>query len=178
MRDTMNLAVRLMMCALAAALLLALVNALTADRIEDNTRAKINAARSEVIGDYVFEAADDEGQWQYITGVYRAMDGDTCAGYVYELETRGYGGVIYMCVGIGVDGGVTGVKVSAHSETKGLGAVDERPFMARLTGLVAGEGIAQDVDGMTGATVSSNALKNAVDEALAHYGEYFAGGGG
>lgn len=176
MRDTLSLAVRLMVCALAAALLLAVVNAFTAGRIEENTRAKMNAARSEVIGDYEFaDTGADVSGCEFITGIYRAMDGETAAGYVYELDTRGYGGSIFMCVGVSVDGAVTGVKVSAHVETKGLGTGDEQLFMARFSGLNAEAGAAAEVDGMTGATVSSTAVKKAVDEALAHYAENYAG---
>ena len=76
MRDTFALAARLMVFALVAALLLALVNSVTADRIEENTRAKVTAARQEVIGDYAFEdAGADLTGASYITGVYRAVYG-------------------------------------------------------------------------------------------------------
>ncbi len=175
MRDTVKLAVRLMAFAMVAALLLAVVNAFTAGRIERNTREKINAARREVIGDYVFEEADaDISGAKYITGVYRAKDGEECAGYVYELESRGYGGTIYLCLGIDSSGAVTGVKVSSHVETKGLGTEAEGKFMADFNGMNASAGAALQVDGISGATISSNAVINAVDEALAHYDKYFA----
>ena len=177
MRDTMNLAVRLMVCALAAALLLAVVNAFTEDKIAANNREKMNAARREVIGDFTFEDAQaDLSACKYITGVYRAMDGKTCVGHVYELESRGYGGTVYMCVGIDTNGAITEVKVSAHSETKGLGTGAETTFMAQFAGFSANDGEDADIDSMSGATVSSNAVKNAVDEALAHYEMHFGGG--
>ena len=175
MRDILKPAVRLMIFATVAALLLAVVNAFTAGRIEINTREKINAARCEVIGDYSFEEADaDISGAKYITGVYRAMDGEECAGYVYELESRGYGGTIYICLGIDTDGCITGVKVSSHVETKGLGTDAEYKFMAGFVGLDASAGSAMQVDGISGATISSNAVKNAVDEADEHYDTYFA----
>ena len=177
MRETSRLAVRLMVFALAAALLLALVNAFTASCIEENTREKINAARREVIGDYEFvDAGADIGDLEYVTGVYMAMDGDACAGYVYELESKGYGGTVYLCAGVSPDGIVTGVKVSAHSETKGLGSDAEKKFMDGFIGMEAAAGSGMDVDAMSGATVSSNAVKNAVDEALTHFESNYAGG--
>ena len=93
-----------------------------------------------------------------------------------ELESRGYGGTVYMCAGIDVNGAVTAVKVSAHSETKGLGTGAETIFMAQFAGLSASDGEAADIDSMSGATVSSNAVINAVDEALTHYEMHFGGG--
>lgn len=178
MADNMKLAVRLMVCALAAALMLAIVNALTAGRIAENNREKMNAARSQVIGDYEFTdtGADISGA-EYITGVYMAMDGGMCAGYVYELESRGYGGAIYLCVGVSAEGEVCGVSVSAHSETKGLGTDAGARFVADFVGLPGRAGVADDVEAMTGATVSSAAVKNAVDEALSHYETNFGAEG-
>lgn len=177
MRDMIKLAARLMIFALTAALLLALVNALTADRIDENTREKLNAARREVIGDYEFETAEtDISGTAYITGVYRAVDGGECVGYVYELKSRGYGGSVFMCVGVGADGCVSGVKVSSHVETKGLGTADETGFLNGFYGMEARGGAALGVDAMSGATVSSNAVRNAVDEALSHYQANFSAG--
>ena len=176
MLETTKLAVRLMGFALVAALLLAVVNAFTAGQIEKNTREKIDAARKEVIGDYAFEDAEaDVEEAKYITGVYRAMDGENCAGYVYELESRGYGGTIYLCLGVDDTGCVTGVKVSSHVETKGLGTEAEKQFMAGFAGMDAVSGNAMQVDAISGATISSNAVKNAVDEALTHFEANFAG---
>lgn len=177
MGDTMKLAVRLMLCALAAALMLAIVNALTAGRIAENNREKMNAARSEVIGDYEFaDAGADIADAEYITGVYLALDGDACAGYVYELESRGYGGAIYLCVGVSAEGEVVGVSVSAHSETKGLGADAGARFLGSFAGLPGKADAAEDVETMTGATISSDAVKRAVDEALSHYEANFSAG--
>lgn len=177
MGDTLKLAARLMLCALAAALMLAIVNALTAGRIAENNRKKMNAARSEVIGDYEFVDVDaDITGAEYITGVYRALDGEKCAGYVYELESRGYGGAVYLCVGVSAEGTVTGVNVSAHSETKGLGADAGARFTGSFAGLTATAGAADEVDAMTGATISSDAVKKAVGEALSHYEANFSAG--
>ena len=177
MRDTFALAMRLMIFALVAALLLALVNAVTEERIAENTRAKVTAARQEVIGDYAFEdAAADISGAAYITGVYRAMDGENCVGYVYELESRGYGGTVYICAGVDLEGHVTGVKVSNHVETKGLGTDAEKKFMAGFVGIEAASGEALKLDAMSGATISSNAVKNAVDEAITHFENNYTGG--
>lgn len=177
MRETGKLALRLMVFALAAALLLAVVNAFTAERIEMNTRDKINAARKDVIGDYEFaDTGADVSALTYVKGVFAAMDGEECAGYVYEMESRGYGGTIYLCAGVSPEGYVTGVRVSAHAETKGIGTDAGDRFLGKFTDMEAAGGNAAAVDAMSGATVSSNAVKKAVDEALMHFEANYAGG--
>ena len=109
-----------------------------------------------------------------ITGVYRALDGDRTAGYVYEMESKGYGGVVYLCVGIDASGQVAAVRVSGHSETKGLGTPEGEAFLSAFAGLSAREGAAQEVEAITGATVSSTAVRRAVDQVLTHYATHYA----
>lgn len=172
MNETMKLALRLMIFALAAALLLAVVNALTADKITQNTNEKINASRQAVIGDYTFtEAETDLTGYPLIKGIFAASSGDAPVGYVYELGSRGYGGEISLSVGIGTDGVVTGISVSNHSETKGLGTSAADTFLNAFVGMQAGQDDATGVDAMSGATVSSTAIRKAVDEALRHFSE-------
>ena len=155
------------------AVLLSVVNGMTKDKIEINTRRKIDASRREALWDYAFE---DRGVTpeDCITGVYRALDGDRTAGYVYEMESKGYGGVVYLCVGIDASGQVAAVRVSGHSETKGLGTPEGEAFLSAFAGLSAREGAAQEVEAITGATVSSTAVRRAVDQALTHYATHYA----
>ena len=179
LREAVGLGVRLMLFALVAGLLLAVVNAVTEGPIAQNERLKADGARIAVIGDYAFEAGGtDTSGYDAIRGVYAALDGDgQTVGYVYELASRGYGGDVVLSVGIR-DGAVSGVAIASHSETKGLGTADEAPFLQRFLGLTqAGE--AESVDAMGGATVSSDAVRGAVAQALAHaHGVLGAGGEG
>ena len=168
MRETVKLGVRLMLFALVAGLLLAVVNAVTEGPIALNERLKADGSRIAVIGDYDFEALEtDTAGYDDIQGVYAALDesGQT-AGYVYELSSRGYGGDITLSVGI-KDGAVNAVSVAGHTETKGLGTADETPFLESFAGLTQADE-ALDVDAMSGATVSSDAVRNAVAQALSH----------
>ena len=168
MRETVNLGVRLMLFALVAGLLLAVVNAVTEEPIARNERLKADGSRIAVIGDYAFEPVDtDTSGYDAIRSVYAALDDDGgTVGYVYELVSRGYGGDVVLSVGI-KDGAVSGVSIASHAETKGLGSADEAPFLQRFTGLSQPEE-AQSVDAMSGATVSSDAVRGAVSQALAH----------
>ena len=168
MRETVNLGVRLMLFALVAGLLLAMVNAVTEEPIARNERLKADGSRIAVIGDYAFEPVDtDTSGYDAIRSVYAALDDDGgTVGYVYELVSRGYGGDVVLSVGVR-DGAVSGVSIASHAETKGLGSADVAPFLQRFTGLSQPEE-AQSVDAMSGATVSSNAVRGAVSQALAH----------
>ena len=163
MRETVNLGVRLMLFALVAGLLLAVVNAVTEEPIARNERLKADVSR-----DYAFEPVDtDVSGYDAIRSVYAALDDDGgTVGYVYELVSRGYGGDVVLSVGV-KDGAVSGVSIASHAETKGLGSADEAPFLQRFTGLSQPEE-AQSVDAMSGATVSSDAVRGAVSQALAH----------
>ena len=168
MRETVKLGVRLMLFAMVAGLLLAVVNAVTEEPIALNERLKADGARIAVIGDYAFEPLDtDTSAYDAIRGVYAALDDDGgTVGYVYDLVSRGYGGDVVLSVGV-KDGAVSGVSVASHTETKGLGTADEAPFLQSFLGLSQADE-AQGVDAMSGATVSSNAVRGAVAQALAH----------
>ena len=168
MRETVKLGVRLMLFAMVAGLLLAVVNAVTEEPIALNERLKADGARIAVIGDYAFEPLDtDTSAYDAIRGVYAALDEDgRTVGYVYDLVSRGYGGDVVLSVGV-KDGAVSGVSVASHTETKGLGTADETPFLQSFLGLSQADE-AQGVDAMSGATVSSNAVRGAVAQALAH----------
>ena len=110
--------------------------------------------------DKVFEAVDTNG---------------TCIGYVVQLTTKdGYSGGIVMVVGVQLDGTVNGFSVTAHSETNGLGTKAFDPAYADQYKGIAGadvEGIAT----LSGATMTSTAVKNAVNAAVAYAGS-LAGG--
>lgn len=175
MNDILKLAVRLMAFALVAALLLACVNELTKDKIDENTRNKINAARMAVIGEYSFaEEECDLSGCSYIKAVNRAIDSGRLRGYVFDLETKGYGGIIYLSLGLSSKGEITGIKVSSHSETKGLGTDAEKEFLDKFLSVDAGDD-AMEIDAMSGATVSSNAIRKAVNEALRFFSENYSG---
>ena len=103
--------------------------------------------------DKVFEAVDTSG---------------TCIGYVVQLTTKdGYSGGIVMVVGVQLDGTVNGFSVTAHSETSGLGTkAFDAAYADQFKGVPAAnvEGIAT----LSGATMTSTAVKNGVNAATAY----------
>ena len=170
-----------MVFALVSALLLAVVNAMTKDTIAENEIIAKNKARAAVLGDYAFEQVDtDLSAYSTIQGVYAGYDGETIMGYVYELKSKGYASTpVSISLGVDLTGKIVGLNITAHAETKGIGTDQQIPFLASFIGLSA-EGSPADtvagVDGMTGATYSTNAVKNGVQEALSHFEANYSGG--
>ena len=71
-----------------------------------------------------------------------------------------------MLTGIGTDGKVVGVTVLEHNETPGMGSkVTGTSFLEQFLGKKS-VALGSNIDGITGATRSSAAVTNAVDEAL------------
>ncbi len=77
-------------------------------------------------------------------------------GYVFSVTAKGYGGDLRLALGIDKTGTVIGYAVLSHSESPGFGAncVNE-DVKAQFIGITD----ASQVDGITGATISSNALR-------------------
>ena len=75
-------------------------------------------------------------------------------------EAQGYGGTLKVTVTLS-DKDITKVKITEHHETQGVGtrAIDALPAAIEKADSI-------DVDGVSGATVTSNAIKEAVSQAM------------
>jgi electron transport complex protein RnfG len=129
---------------------LAFTYGVTAPTIQKNLEAMEKKAAQEVLGDV--------------------------AGVALKTQVKSYGGKLEMMVGISEDGAVTGVKVLTHQDTPGLGTQPmETEYLKQYIGLteVTATHIKEDgnVDAITGATISSNAIYNGVKQALSDYKE-------
>jgi electron transport complex protein RnfG len=145
-------------CAVMA-ILLALTNALTAPIIAENQNAAANQALLQVMPNGEgFESVefDAEKLPKTIKEVFKEKNG----GYVFNMETTGYGsGLLIMC-GVNADGTVSGVVCLGSSETLG----HEKTFGANFAGKDAA-GV-DAVDTISGATKTTGAFKSAVKDAL------------
>lgn len=97
----------------------------------------------------------------------------------FETEGKGYGGEIGVIVGIDVKSErLLGIGITTHKETPGLGArIREKGFRSDFAGLdLSGPvGVKADggkVDAISGATISSRGVCEAVSEALEFYGKH------
>ena len=108
--------------------------------------------------------------------VFVAIDKDKNEmGYVVQLTTNeGYNPPIVIVVGIRNDGTLNGFSVTSHNETPGFGAEVVKPDYAnKYNGIAASE--IDSVEGYTGATVTTKAVKRAMNAAVV-YANSLAGG--
>lgn len=109
-------------------------------------------------------------------GVEEVYVANNKSGVVFTSIDKGFGGVITVMTGVDPEGKITGVKVTGHTETPGLGtkAMTEE-YLAQYIGQSAitrtQEGDKAQIDAVTGATVSSDAIFRAINKALTQYSE-------
>lgn len=171
-----------------AGLFLSLVNSLTADAIAEQKVIQRENALQVVLPDSAFTELEQKESEKYpkVISVYEAKTKDGKAnGYAFLLNSKGYGGVIAIMVGIDHNGVLSGMDILTHAETPGLGAnADGEKFKGQIQGkettfglvVAKGNGDGQNVDAISGATITSEAVVSAVNEAIAYYNEVLKGG--
>ena len=90
---------------------------------------------------------------------------------VKEVVTQGYGGEIETNITLDAEGKVIAISVRDAQETDGIGAVLTADNSDFINALIANQDALDELDGVTGATVTSNALKQAVQFALENNAE-------
>ena len=173
---------------LVVALLLGLTNVLTADKIAAINRQKTEEALAKVVSSTdcefppvedipqaVIDAANEQGG--KLTEMYEILVGGENAGYAFKVTASGSQGNIEMIVGVDADLAVTGVSIVKASETAGIGSkVIDNEATSAGTGALdqfvgkSGAGtlvVKQNIDAVTGATVSTKGVTKGVNAALA-----------
>ena len=114
------------------------------------------AAKMQTIlpGSEVFTEEEYTGEDANIIATYKAENG-----YVVETCTYGYAGNITMLIGVSNEGTVTGLQVRDMAETQGLGgeALWNWEFLIQFLNNAGDAEIGENIDGLTGATVTSKA---------------------
>lgn len=149
---------------LAAVLLLGAYN-LTLGLRQENQEKELQAKMSVLLpGSKTFTAEEYTGEDQNIAYVYK---GET--GYVIGTTTAGYAGTIRMLIGVHNDGYVTGLQVRQMEETFGLGgeALTDWEFLAQFLRTEGDAAVGENIDAITGATVTSKAITRSVNSAVA-----------
>ena len=90
---------------------------------------------------------------------------------INSLSNNSYGGAVKISVGFDADGAITGVGIREINDTPGLGLkakeADFRDqYVGSLTVTKTGASADNEIDAISGATVTSNAVTNAVNAAL------------
>ena len=121
-----------LICAIAA-FCLGLVNAVTAPRIAELKRLKLEKALAAVVpegkaGEYVLLSEDEVVQGYYPVN---STDG-TQVGYVLQLMGSGYGGDLNLIASYLMDGTLHSAVLMEDQETPGLGKEAEKPEYMRM----------------------------------------------
>ena len=160
----------IILCAISAvtALLLGIVNMVTAPTIAKNAEEKNNKAMAAVLPASGYTQVDYTGGDANVLAVYEAEG----AGYVVQVECPGsFSGGLQAMVGVNADGSVSGVEIVKTAETSGLGAnAAKEAFKGQFAGLSGVIAVTKDggtIDAITGATITSRAVCNGVNSAVA-----------
>ncbi len=159
MKETLRYGLILAAICIVASGLLAGMNSITKDRIITQARIEEEAALKEVMPEGEnFEPIKKGEEIIY----YKARNKDNkFIGVAFKASGKGYSGVVDTLAGMSQDGRIVVIKILNQNETPGLGSrIAEPSFTSRfnkkdLLGL-------SDVQAITGATISSKAVINAV----------------
>ncbi|MDI3537086.1 MAG: H+/Na+-translocating ferredoxin:NAD+ oxidoreductase subunit [Eubacteriaceae bacterium] len=174
-----------------AACLLALTNYVTVDTIAQMNEQSNIEARQEVLPEASsFEEVPAADLTNIISAAgiasadelpeaYVGMNGSDIVGYTFKtVPGTGFGGDIEMLTGIYADGTISGITILTMNETPGLGVNAEKPdFKDQYQGLSAQEDVGvsktgatgNEIQAMTGATITSSAVTDGVNIAIAAY---------
>lgn len=166
----------LVVCAVSG-LSIAFVNNATIAAIEQQRAEAIEAGYQEVYPQAEsYLVQEYPGDNPIILDVTLAQTGEQVKGIIYRIKPNGYNAGIEMMVGFDAEERrITGIKILKHEETAGLGArITEPEFGQRIIGKVADQalkvvkgpaGAADEVEAITAATITSDAVIEGVNAA-------------
>lgn len=198
MKEMMKNTGILLVITLVAGLVLGLVFQITKEPIAEQEAKAKQAACQEVFQDAAsFEAVEvaavDASQWaqagyaqESVDEVMSAVDASgNVLGYVITVTTKeGYGGDIRFSIGVRMDGTVNGMSILSISETAGLGMKAEDVLKPQFAGKQVekfeytknGSTSDAQIDAISGATITTNAVTNGVNAGLYYFQTELGGG--
>ncbi len=198
MKEMMKNTGILLVITILSGLLLGIVYQVTKEPIAaQELKAKQEACKEVFADAESFEAAElaqiSEMDWsgagfggETIDEVMSALDASgNVLGYVITVTTKeGYGGDIQFATGIRMDGTVNGISLLSISETAGLGMRAEevlKPQFAdknveQFTYTKNGAVSESEIDAISGATITTNAVTNGVNACLYYFQTELKGG--
>ncbi|MGN0607284.1 MAG: FMN-binding protein [Oscillospiraceae bacterium] len=159
-----------LICAVICALLIAAYNATYVDTTGVITD-KLQECLDNIYGHGEYQMAfNDDGSLMTYDGISAVIFSDN-GDIAFEIVADGYSkGGIDVIVGMDSDGAVKGIQFVSLKETPGLGTkVNDNNFISQFLGLDSSE---FDIQAVTGATFSSNGMKNAVACAIDTYNNH------
>lgn len=181
MLENLKTGLKLLLITAIATFALAFTQMITEEPIKVQAERASNEARTEVLENAEEFIALDvlEDTYPNILEAHEGRADNDVKGYTFKTVSRGYKGDIIIFVGIDKSGKLNGVRITQQTETPGLGAkVDELNFLEQYTGKLTDKPLGDnDISAISGATVSSGAVTEAVNYAIDYYQAELAAGG-
>jgi electron transport complex protein RnfG len=184
MREIVKLGIILLVISAVAAAVLGYTNEITKEPIEQQVlQANIEARQSILSEATDFEEISKEQFAEYteILEVYRGIKNGETVGFTVKTNPSGYGGEIEVMIGIKLDGTISGINIGNHSETPGLGAKASEEFFKNqyigkksdkeLTVIKSGVPKDNEIQAISGATITSKAVTSGVNTAIKFFNE-------
>jgi len=134
------------------------------------TAEQIKLRQHEQFLGYLTQMFPEMTNFEYNNELYSVYDGGLLLGYAFTASKAGYSGDINIMVGLSDKDTVKGVLIMSQTETPGIGTrILEESFIGQFTGMkindlrLRSEG--GQADTITGATVSSRAVIEAISQA-------------
>ena len=185
MGKIVRLGVILLLLTAITGLILGVVYQVTSGPIaQTQHNQKMSALAATLPGATDFEAVDLVGDGSVITAINKGTAGGELVGYNFSVSPRGYAGPISLIVGISKEGTVRGAQILIHSETPGLGARASEPAfidqfkdrsVASFRVVKSGASDPQDIQAISGATITSAAVAQGVNQAIEYFNAHFSG---
>ena len=167
-------AIVLFLIAAICTAILAVTNDVTSAQIAENNAEAEKQSRQIVFTDAKsFSDAKTAGDKTFV----EALDEEgKVIGYIFTTSSKGYGSEIKIMTGIDLQGKVTGIEILSIEETAGLGMNAKKDdFKNQYVGasglfnVVKSNPGENEIQALTGATITSNAVTDAVNEAVEIY---------
>ena len=156
----------------------------TKEPIENSKTMKISNTVEEILGKFDNKPFEERKKLEESNlELYPAKeDGKITSVAIKSFSNNGFGGKIELIIGLLIDGTVTGYKIIQQNETPGLGTkITESKFSKQFVGLNAYDDNIKlskkggEIDALTGATISSNAVIEAVNKATKAFTNFAEG---
>ena len=185
MNKTIKLGLILLAFTAIAAGILGFLNLQTEDIIAEVQIKANNEARQEVLPNGEDFEELEESKFKEVTKdtpmveeIYEGLSGGEVMGYTIKTVISGYSGPITVMTGVDMEGTIAGMKVVSNTETPGLGAnasndeyedqYKEKSAEGDIE-LVKNNPSDEQVEALTGATITSKAVTDSVNEAIKAY---------
>ena len=151
---------------LVAAVVLAATNMITRGPIAEHQMAALKEAFGAVMPADEYNPIAVDPSYK-VSGLYEAKVGGETVGWCVSSSANGYGGPVAVTLGVGVDGLVDGCVIGDlnFAETPGYGSRAKEPaFQEQFVDIDTING--GSFQALSGATLTSNAVRDAVNQAL------------